>query len=127
MLAAARAARGALGYAFYWFGHARYFEATDDAYVNGDVVQVSSQEPGTVLAVHVDDTQTVAADTPLVDLDPADAAVAMANAEAELARSVRQVRGLFAQAAQLQAQIDAARVGPRYRRVRPRAPPGSAG
>src|SRR5579872_3728206 len=97
---------GAAGYAFYWFGYARHFEATDDAYVNGDVVQVSSQEPGTVLAVHVDDTQPVAADAPLVDLDPADAEVAMGNAEAELARSVRQVRGLFAQVAQLQAQID---------------------
>jgi membrane fusion protein (multidrug efflux system) len=58
-----------------------------------------------VLAVHVDDTQTVAAGAPLVDLDPADAEVASANAEAELARSVRQVRGLFAQGAQLQAQI----------------------
>jgi membrane fusion protein (multidrug efflux system) len=97
---------GTAGYALYWFGYARHFESTDDAYVNGDVVQVSSQEPGTVLAVHVDDTQPVAVDAPLVDLDPADAEVAMGNAEAELARSVRQVRGLFAQGAQLQAQID---------------------
>jgi membrane fusion protein, multidrug efflux system len=97
---------GALGYGLYWFTYARYFETTDDAYVNGDVVQVSSQEPGTVLAVHVDDTQSVAVGAPLVDLDPADAEVAMANAEAELARSVRQVRGLFAQGAQLRAQID---------------------
>jgi len=66
----------AAGYGVYWFGHARYFETTDDAYVNGDVVQISSQEPGTVLAVHVDDTQTVAAGAPLVELDPADAKIA---------------------------------------------------
>src|ERR1035438_10481292 len=78
----------------YWFIHARHFETTDDAYVNGDVVQVSSQQPGTVLGVHVDDTQTVAAGTGLVELDPADADVAMSNAEDELARSVRQGRGL---------------------------------
>jgi len=97
---------GGLGYAFYWLTYARHFETTDDAYVNGDVVQISSQEPGTVLAVHVDDTQPVTAGAPLVELDPADADVAMANAEAELARSVRQVRGLFAEAAQLRAQID---------------------
>ncbi len=97
---------GGLGYAFYWLTYARHFETTDDAYVNGDVVQISSQEPGTVLAVHVDDTQLVTAGAPLVELDPADADVAMANAEAELARSVRQVRGLFAQGAQLRAQID---------------------
>ena len=97
---------GSAAYAVYWFGYVRHFETTDDAYVNGDVVQVSSQEPGTVLAVHVDDTQQVAAGAPLVDLDPADAEVAMSNAEAELARTVRLVRGLFAQVAQLQAQID---------------------
>ena len=97
---------GAIAYAFYWFGYARHFEATDDAYVNGDVVQVSSQESGTVLAVHVDDTQIVTAAAALVDLDPADAEVAMGNAEAELARTVRVVRGLFSQVAQLQAQID---------------------
>jgi len=95
-----------IGYGFYWFGHARYFESTDDAYVNGDVVQVSSEQAGTVLAVHVDDTQPVTAGDALVDLDPADAKVAMSNAEAELARTVRQVRGLFAQDAQLRAQID---------------------
>jgi len=93
-------------YGVYWFINARHFESTDDAYVNGDVVQISSEQPGTVMAVHVDDTQTVAAGAPLVDLDPADADVAMANAEAELARTVRQVRGLFAQGAQLRAQID---------------------
>lgn len=97
---------GGLVYGVYWFINARHFETTDDAYVNGDVVQVSSQQPGTVLAVHVDDTQTVAAGTALIELDPADADVAMSNAEAELARSVRQVRGLFAQGAQLSAQID---------------------
>jgi membrane fusion protein, multidrug efflux system len=95
-----------LVYGIYWFLNARHFETTDDAYVNGDVVQISSQQAGTVLAVHVDDTQSVAAGTPLLELDSADADVAMANAEAELARSVRQVRGLFAQGGQLSAQIE---------------------
>jgi membrane fusion protein (multidrug efflux system) len=95
-----------LGYSLCWYGYARHFETTDDAYVNGDVVTVSSQEPGTVLAVHVDDTQPVAAGAALVDLDPADAEVAMSNAEADLARTVRQVRGLYSQDAQLRAQID---------------------
>lgn len=34
-----------LGYAGYWFLDGRYFESTDDAYVNGDVVQVTSEVP----------------------------------------------------------------------------------
>lgn len=90
----------------YWFTHARYFESTDDAYVNGDVVQITSEEPGTVLSLNVDDTQTVRAGQPLLQLDPADAKIAEANAEADLARAVRQVRGLFAQGNELKAQIE---------------------
>jgi membrane fusion protein (multidrug efflux system) len=95
-----------VGYGGYWFLDGRYYESTDDAYVNGDVVQVTSEVAGTVLALHVDDTQAVAAGQPLLELDPADAQVAEANAEADLARAVRQVRGLFAQGQELRAQID---------------------
>ena len=87
----------ALGYGGYWFFDARYFESTDDGYVNGDVVQVTSEVPGTVLSLNVDDTQFVEAGQPLLRLDPADAKIAEENAEADLARAVRQVRGLFAQ------------------------------
>lgn len=97
---------GALAYGAYWFLDARYFESTDDAYVNGDVVQITSEVPGTVLALDVDDTQRVKAGQPLLELDPADARIAVANAEADLARAVRQVRGLFAQSAELKAQIE---------------------
>jgi membrane fusion protein, multidrug efflux system len=95
-----------LGYAGYWFFDARYYESTDDAYVNGDVVQVTSEVPGTVLALNVDDTQTVNAGQSLLSLDPADAKIAEANAEADLARAVRQVRGLFSQGQELRAQIE---------------------
>src|SRR5271163_279111 len=93
-------------YAGYWFFDARYFESTDDGYVNGDVVQVTSEVPGTVLALDVDDTQRVEAGQPLLKLDPADAKIAEQNAEADLARAVRQVRGLFAQGQELRAQIE---------------------
>ncbi|HXC09801.1 MAG TPA: HlyD family efflux transporter periplasmic adaptor subunit [Steroidobacteraceae bacterium] len=94
---------GALGY---WFFDGRYYESTDDAYVNGDVVQITNEVPGTVIALNVDDTQPVQAGQPLLELDPADAKIALANAEADLARAVRQVRGLFAQGKELHAQIE---------------------
>ena len=58
-----------------------------------------------MLAVNVDDTQSVERGQVLAVLDPADARVAIDGAEAELARAVRNVRGLFAQREQLQAQI----------------------
>src|SRR5271156_6457739 len=95
-----------LGYFGYWFFEGRYFQRTDDAYVNGDVVQVTSEVPGTVLSLNVDDTQQVRAGEVLLSLDPADAQIAKANAEADLARAVRQVRGLFAQSEELRALIE---------------------
>jgi membrane fusion protein (multidrug efflux system) len=96
---------GAVGYTAYYLLDGRYYESTDDAYVNGDVVQVTSEVPGTVLSLNVDDTQAVAAGQTLLHLDPADAKIAEENAEADLARAVRQVRGLFAQGDELRAQI----------------------
>jgi membrane fusion protein (multidrug efflux system) len=93
------------GYGAYWFLYACHFESTDDAYVNGDVVQITSEVPGTVIGLHADDTQFVARDQLLLDLDPADAEVAVKRAEANLGRAVRAVRALFAQADQLRAEI----------------------
>ena len=95
-----------LGYLGYWFFDGRFYQSTDDAYVNGDVVQVTSEIPGTVVSLNVDDTQPVRAGQRLLELDPADAKIAEANAEADLARAVRQVRGLFAQGKELHAQIE---------------------
>jgi membrane fusion protein (multidrug efflux system) len=92
-------------YAAYWLFHGRFYESTDDAYVAADLVQITSEIPGTVRAVHVDDTQHVERGQLLVEIDPSDAQVAMAQAEAELARTVRQVRGLFPQAEGLRAEL----------------------
>jgi membrane fusion protein (multidrug efflux system) len=91
-------------YGVYWFLFARQYQDTDDAYVDGDLVQITSEVPGTVIALTADDTQDVARGQTLLELDPADAQVAMSNAEAGLARAVREVRTLFATADQLRAQ-----------------------
>ena len=93
-------------YGAYWFFSARFYESTDDAYVASDVVQITSEVPGTVLGVRVDDTQRVDLGQALIELDPADAKVRVSAAEADLARAVRAVRGLYAQADQLRAQVN---------------------
>ncbi|ACR29107.1 HlyD family efflux transporter periplasmic adaptor subunit [Burkholderia glumae] len=95
----------AIAYGVYYFLVARFHETTDDAYVNGNVVQITPQVTGTVIAVNADDTQTVTAGAPLVVLDPADARVALQQAEANLAQTVRQVRGLFVNDDQYRAQV----------------------
>ena len=81
-------------------------QSTDDAYVSGNVVQITPQISGTVVAIGADDTQFVKAGQTLVQLDQADAKVALDQAEAQLARTVREVRSLFATSAQLQATVD---------------------
>lgn len=84
-----------IAYGIWWFIYARHYENTDDAYVGGNVVQLTPQVGGTVLAINADDTELVQAGTPLVELDKADAKVALEQAEAQLAQTVRQVRTLF--------------------------------
>lgn len=95
----------AILYGAYWFIYARHFEDTDDAYVAGNVVQVTPQVGGTVVAIHADDTELVQAGKPLVDLDRSDTKVALEQAEAQLAQTVREVRKLFVDNATLNANI----------------------
>jgi membrane fusion protein (multidrug efflux system) len=81
--------------------------STNDAYVSGDVVQITSEVNGTVIGLHADDTQAVKLGQSLIELDPADATIAIASAEAGLAQAVRNVNALLAQADQWRAQIAA--------------------
>ena len=64
-------------YGAYWAIHLRHLESTDDAYVGGNVVQITPQIPGTVVAITADDTTFVKAGQPLVQLDKADSEVAL--------------------------------------------------
>ena len=66
-------------------------------------MQITPQIAGTVVGINADDTQNVVMGQTLVRLDPADAKVALDEAEANLALTVRSVRGLFATTAQLAA------------------------
>jgi membrane fusion protein (multidrug efflux system) len=80
-------------------------ESTDDAYVAGDVVAITSREAGTITALHADDTERVRRGQPLLDLDSSTADANLAAAEAELGRSVREVRSRFARVDETQAEI----------------------
>src|SRR4029077_7702754 len=82
-----------------------YPQSTDDAYVSGNVVQITPQISGTVVAIGADDTQFVKAGQALVRLDQADAKVALDQAEAQLARTVRDVRNLYATSSGLEASV----------------------
>jgi len=97
----------ALGWGgWHWFT-GRHNQNTDNAYVAGNVVQITPQVGGTVVAIQADDTDFVKAGQVLVKLDAADASVALEQAEAQLAQTVREVRTLFANTGTLQAQVQA--------------------
>src|SRR5947209_10094783 len=83
-----------IAFAFWWFTAGRYYESTDDAYVGGNLVQITPQVAGTVIAIHADDTNYVKAGQTLVGLDKADARLMVEQAEAQLAKTVRSVRNL---------------------------------
>ncbi|MDB6066324.1 MAG: Secretion protein HlyD family protein [Pedosphaera sp.] len=90
-----------LGAILYWL-HARNYTSTDDAYVDGHIVQIAPQVPALVAALHIDDNQLVHQGDLLIELDPTDYRVALEQAQAQLKSS----QGRLAQA---QAQIDSAK------------------
>ncbi len=92
---AAVVALAGLGWAAWYLLVARFHEETDDAYVQGNVVSIVPQTQGTVVSIDADDGMKVEAGEPLVHLDPNDARVAYDQAVANLANTVRQVRGLY--------------------------------
>jgi len=107
-------ALAAVVWAVFHFLLATPSQETDDAYVAGDVVSITARDPGTILSIHADNTQTVRAGQPLLDLDPATVDVGVASAAADLARAVRSTRSDFSKvnetsAAVVQAQAELTR------------------
>jgi membrane fusion protein (multidrug efflux system) len=98
---------GIIAWALWYFLDGRWYEGTDDAYVNGNVVQITPQVPGTVVSIGADDGDLVHAGDVLVQLDPSDADVALAEAKANLANTVRKVRGLYSSVNGAQADVAA--------------------
>lgn len=94
----------------YWYLHGRWFESTDDAYVGGRIVQITAEIPGTIRTIFPQETDSVTAGQPLVELDPADARIALDTTTADLAATVRQVRGEFVQVNRARAQVRAREV-----------------
>jgi membrane fusion protein (multidrug efflux system) len=80
-------------------------QTTEDAYVDGNVVQLTPQVSGSVTAIGADNTDYVQAGQVLVQLNETDARLALARAEAQLARTVRQVRAQFSSASQFRANV----------------------
>jgi membrane fusion protein, multidrug efflux system len=88
----------AIAVTIYHLSVGRYYVKTKDAYVNGDLVRLTPQVSGTVTAITEDQTQAVRQGQLLVQLDPHDTDISLAQAKANLAQTVRDVVQLFDQA-----------------------------
>ncbi len=97
----------AVGYVLYDVLVLSHSVSTDDAYVGADMAQITPQVNGQVMQVDVADTQAVKADQVLVVIDPADAKLALAQAQADYGRAVRRVQQYMANDQAAGAQIQA--------------------
>ena len=107
LLVTAIALLAGLVYLLYWWNFASHFVVTNDAYVTGNQVPLKAQTSGTVVDVRVDNTQYVHQGDVLVRLDGLQAQVALEQAEANLADSVRQIETAFSQADMLRQKLAA--------------------
>ncbi len=72
-----------VGFGLWW--RSTFSEDTDDAQINGHLIQISSRIAGQIVKVDVDENQTVKPGDEIAQLDPRDFQVAVENAEAALA------------------------------------------
>lgn len=79
------------GIGSYYYLSGQDSQTTDNAYVNGHVVDISSQIAGSIALVNVDNTDRVHVGNILVEIDQSDVEIELAAAEAELARTRRNV------------------------------------
>jgi len=97
----------ALLFALWYLLIGRNHVSTDNAYVNAEVAQITPLVSAQVVAVNVTDTQMVKRGDILVRLDDTNMRIALAQAEADLARARRRFGQATATSSALAAQIDA--------------------
>lgn len=94
-----------LGFFLLWWFVWQYEESTEDAYVAGNIIKLSSQISAPVGTIFTDDTELVVEGQLLVLLDDTVTRVNLEQAKANLAQSVRQVTQLFENVLQLQSNV----------------------
>lgn len=90
----------------YWIFFGQFREYTNDAYVGGNRVELTSQISGSVVSIYADDTDYVKAGQLLLELDPTEAIIRLESAKAKLAQSLRDVVKLFETVKELEAQAE---------------------
>ncbi|KHL24756.1 hemolysin D [Croceibacterium mercuriale] len=95
------------GYGLWYALVGSHYVETDNAYVGAETAQITPMVAGQVVAVSASDTQAVKRGDVLVRLDDSDARIALAAAEADLAKARRQFGQTSATSTALSAQVQA--------------------
>lgn len=95
---------GLSAFGYSWYQH-RNWVSTDDAFVAGHLITVKAQTEGSIVEILAENTQTVTAGDVLVRLDGTHAKIALEEAEAELAKTIRDIVSLTAQVDTLDQRI----------------------
>lgn len=82
-------------FSVYWFLELRELQTTDDAYVSGNKILISSQVASSVVSINYTNTDLVKKGDVLVQLDSTDATLAYNKAKSNLSETVRKVRQLY--------------------------------
>jgi membrane fusion protein (multidrug efflux system) len=98
-------AKVGIGVGAWWWFDGQYKVTTDNAYVGAATAQINSQTSGQILDVLVADTEIVHQGDVLATIDPADAKLIAAKAEADYARTQQRVAQYYAQEATAAAQV----------------------
>ena len=93
--------------ALYWFFFLKDYQSTEDAYVNGNQIVISSQVAGNVRQINVENMDFVHAGDVLLELDDTDYQLSFSQAQNTLASAVRQISQLGYTVKQLEATVQA--------------------
>ena len=93
--------------ALYWFFFLKDYQSTEDAYVNGNQIVISSQVAGNVRQINVENMDFVHAGDVLLELDDTDYQLSFSQAQNTLAGAVRQISQLGYTVKQLEATVQA--------------------
>jgi len=91
-----------------WYLHARHFESTDDAFIDGRPVAIAPQVSGNIVNVPVNDNQIVQAGDLLAEIDPRNYQAAVQQAEAQIKQAQASIASSKAQIEAQRAQVDQA-------------------
>ena len=89
----------------YWLTVLRFEEYTDDAYVHGNLIEITPQVPGIVMSINVDDTDYVQEGQVLIELDKTDYQIALEKSQNALGDTVRTVIQMYLKVDELEAEL----------------------